>query len=95
MNKIALGDNDDNRIQTPDGVISYPYGIGSGIVSKAKLMRHPKIKEMNITINYDEVSGENSQEHNPHWSRIPDHPYRMLIAGGSVLGKTNALLNLI
>ena len=26
---------------------------------------------------------------------IPDHPYRMLIIGGSGLGKPNALLNLI
>ena len=26
---------------------------------------------------------------------IPDHPYRILIIGGSVSGKTNALLNLI
>ena len=26
---------------------------------------------------------------------IPDHPYRILIAGGSGSGKTNALLNLI
>ena len=26
---------------------------------------------------------------------IPDHPYRMLIIGGSVSGKTTALLNLI
>ena len=26
---------------------------------------------------------------------IPDHPYRILIIGGSGTGKTNALLNLI
>ena len=26
---------------------------------------------------------------------IPDHPHRILIAGGSATGKTNALLNLI
>ena len=28
-------------------------------------------------------------------SYIPDHPYRVLIIGGSGSGKTNALLNLI
>ena len=33
--------------------------------------------------------------HNPNWLYIPDHPYRILIIGGSVLWKTNALLNLI
>ena len=34
-------------------------------------------------------------EHNSKWPRIPDHPYRILIVGGSGSGKTNALLNLI
>ena len=29
------------------------------------------------------------------WPHIPDHPYRILIIGGSGSGKTNALLNLI
>ena len=33
--------------------------------------------------------------HNPNWSYIPDHPYRILIIGGSGSGKTNVLLNLI
>ena len=29
------------------------------------------------------------------WPYIPDHPYRMLIIGGSGSGKTNVLLDLI
>ena len=33
--------------------------------------------------------------HNLNWLHIPDHPYRILIIGGSGTGKTNALLNLI
>ena len=33
--------------------------------------------------------------HNPYWPYIPDHPYRILIIGGSGSGKTNAILNLI
>ena len=34
--------------------------------------------------------------HNPNWSYIPDHSYRILIIGGSSgSGKTNVLLNLI
>ena len=33
--------------------------------------------------------------HNPNWPYIPDHPYRILIIGGSGSGKTNPLLNLI
>ena len=30
-----------------------------------------------------------------NWSYIPDHPYRILILGGSGSGKKDALLNLI
>ena len=37
----------------------------------------------------------NITEHNPKWPYISDHPYRILIVGGSRSGKTNALLNLI
>ena len=39
--------------------------------------------------NYDELVEIN---HNPNWSYIPDHLYRILIISGS--GKTNVLLNL-
>ena len=35
------------------------------------------------------------KQHNLNWPYIPDHPYRILIIGGSASGKTNALLNLI
>ena len=46
-------------------------------------------------INFDDYTNENKTEHNPNWPYIPDHPYRILIIGCSVSGKTNALLNLI
>ena len=46
-------------------------------------------------INLDSVTNENNKEHNEKWPYIPDHPYRILIIGGSGSGKTNALLNLI
>ena len=46
-------------------------------------------------INFDEYTNENIIEHNSKWPYIPDHPYRILIVGGSGSGKTNALLNLI
>ena len=46
-------------------------------------------------INFDEYTNENKIEHNSNWPYIPDHPYRILIIGGSGSGKTNALLNLI
>ena len=46
-------------------------------------------------INFDEYTNENKKEHNLDWPYIPDHPYRILIIGGSETGKINALLNLI
>ena len=46
-------------------------------------------------INFDDYANENKTEHNKNWPYIPDHPYRILIIGGSGSGKTNALLNLI
>ena len=45
--------------------------------------------------NFDHITKEDMEEHNPYWPEIPDHLYRMLIVGGSGSGKTNALLNLI
>ena len=46
-------------------------------------------------INFDNYTNENKTMHNPNWPYIPDHPYRILIIGGSGSGKANALLNLI
>ena len=46
-------------------------------------------------INFDNVIKENIKEHNPNQPRIPDHPYRILINGGSESGKRNSLFNLI
>ena len=46
-------------------------------------------------INFDEYTNKNRRKHNPSWPYISDHPYRILIIGGSGSGKTDALLNLI
>ena len=46
-------------------------------------------------INLDDITNKNNKGHNEKWPYIPDHPYRILIIGGSGSGKTNALLNLI
>ena len=34
-------------------------------------------------INFDDGAKENINEHNPNWPQISDHPYRILIIGGS------------
>ena len=46
-------------------------------------------------INIDEYTNESKIEHNSKWPNISDHPYIILIVGGSGSRKTNALLNLI
>ena len=46
-------------------------------------------------INVGDTINENNQEHNEKWPHVPDHPYRILLIGGSGSGRTNALLNLI
>ena len=46
-------------------------------------------------INFDNYVNENRTEHNKNWPYISDHPYRILIIGGSGSGKTDLLLNLI
>ena len=46
-------------------------------------------------INFDDYVNENRTEYDKNGSYIPDHPYRILIIGGSGSGKTNLLMNLI
>ena len=45
-------------------------------------------------INFDDVTKENINEHNPIWLQIPNHPYTVLIVGGSRYGKSISLSNL-
>ena len=46
-------------------------------------------------INEGSITNESNKEHNEKWPYILDHPYRILIIGGSGSGKINILLNLI
>ena len=45
--------------------------------------------------NFDYITKEDMKEHDPNWPEISDQAYIILIVGGSGLGETNALLNLI
>ena len=45
--------------------------------------------------NLDDITNKNNKKHNKKRQFILDHPYRILIIGGSGSGKTNPLLNLI
>ena len=44
VNKIALFNNDDKRLQTFDEIESYPYGTNVGKVYKTELMQYVNIK---------------------------------------------------
>ena len=46
-------------------------------------------------LNFNYTTKEDIAKHNPNWPDIPDHPFRILIVGGSRSWNTNALLNLI
>ena len=47
-------------------------------------------------INFDDYANEKKKtQHNLKWPYIPDHPYKILIIGGSGSEKTNASLSLI
>ena len=56
---------------------------------KAAIIIHYKINDL------DRITNENNKEHGEKWPFIPNHPYRILIIGGSGSGKTKALLNLV
>ena len=43
-------------------------------------------------INLDNIVNNNNEKHNGNRPYIPDHPYIILIIGGSGSGKTNTLL---
>ena len=45
--------------------------------------------------NFDDITNEKDEDHNKKRPYITNHPYRILIIGGSGSGKTNVLLNLI
>ena len=46
-------------------------------------------------INFGDVTKENLKKHNPNLPQIPDHPYTILIMGGSGPGKIDSLFNFI
>ena len=76
---IAFSASDDKIIQTLNNIISYPYSTGPRRTDDTS-----KNEEFSIMDNFDEVTGENIREYNPHWLQIPDHPYRILIVGSSL-----------
>ena len=52
-------------------------------------------KDLIHQIIFDDYTNENKTEHNLKWSDILDHPYRILVIGGSGSIRTNVLLSSI
>ena len=46
-------------------------------------------------VHFDDVTKEDIKEQNQNWPQILDHPWRILIVGGSGSGNTTSLFNLI
>ena len=100
VNKIALSCNDDKRVQTFDRITTYPYGTNVFKICESEMVMvkdlfFEKLKLNIKMINFNNYVNENKTKHNKNWPYIPDHPYRILIIGGSGSGKRNLLLNLI
>ena len=83
INEIALSSNHDKRLQTFDRITSHPYGTNAFKACENEMLS--KI----LMINFDNYANENKTEHNLKWPYISEHPYRILIIGGSGSGKIN------
>ena len=71
---------------------TYAYGTSKDLVSEKeeiKCIKKLYKKWLKKTLK------ENIKVDNPNWPEILDHPYRILIIGGSVSGKKKSWLNLV
>ena len=80
-------------MQSIDSIETYAYGTSKDLVSDKEEIKCNNIIQK--TLNFDDVIKEETKEHNLNWAETPDHPYIILIYGGSGSGKTNSLFNLI
>ena len=78
-----------------DIVTSYLYGENAAKIYRTKLLNvipcNLNMKLLILMILQTKTKENIIQK----WPFVPDSPYRILIIGGSISGKTNMLLNLI
>ena len=82
-------------MQWIDSIEIYAYGTTKGLICKKEKIKRNNIINNTKIFNFDYITKEYIQEHNPKSSEIPDLPDRELTIGGSGSGETNALLILI
>ena len=69
INKTALSNDDDKRLETFDGVASYPYGWKNVQNRIVKIRKYKKLKHRRYHIKMDNfyyyITGEKKTKHNP------------------------------
>ena len=91
FNKTAPNNNGNKRLQTFDKMKTYAYGTSAFKICESEFRKNSKIQ----MINFDDYANENKTELNLKWPYIPDHPYRILIIGGSGSRTMKTLITLI
>ena len=86
ISQIALSSNDDNRLETFDKITTYPYGTNAFKVCESEMLSKIQM------INFDDYANENKTEHILKWPYIPNHPYKILIIGGSGIWKNEYII---
>ena len=64
VKKVALSSDDDKRLQTFDGIETYPYGTTNEMLSVFESKENVLKIQM---INFDDYTNENKTEHNEYW----------------------------
>ena len=77
INKIALSNIDDKRLQTLDKITTYQYRTNASKVCESEMLS--KYKSLILMI----MRMKTKQSINLKGPYIPDHTYRILIIGGS------------
>ena len=65
----------------------YAYGTSRGLICKKEKIKRDSIIKQYKKINFDHITKKDIKENNSKWSQIPDHPYRIIIIGGSGSGQ--------
>ena len=76
-------------MQSIFSIETYTCGMNKDLVCKKEEIKWNSIIKQCL------LTKEDIEKHNPNWPEISDHPYIVLIVGGSISEKTNALLNLM
>ena len=75
-------------MQSIDSIKTYEYGTSKDLVSEKEEIKLNNIIKYTKMINFDDITKENTKDHNTNWSKILDDLYGILTIRGSISGKT-------